>query len=548
MTTVIRRRRTDRLVEPRARNRHRLVERQSTTDLAKDRAERLLLAEMLMEPGRQVAVLNAGNQVDRWTTLEEVVACDEPFFIRAGEDVLILDVDHRDQHPALNELTNLLRSWRCTPVVVASGQRHHRHLFCWIPSRPHLEHLRERARQAGIDTRPSRDIRPPLAPHRLGRVPRLLAPATIDACVAALSSAPDTWPDIDGPDRTPSRGVRSGHDEPTAPGALSARMQRLLRDGDTEGRYASGSEVAQALVTSMRSNDWSFDEIEQVLSDPANSGGMSLQERQEYKSQRIADVWLRRCVERADDLLITANQDRNRVALLRRTVLSTFAGRTGATDHKVYECLLKVADDIADLTVNMSRRQLAETAGIADLTAARALKRLVAQGLLEVIESRPGQPLAATYHLVIPASAADGAQSGPPPSHPLFLPGIGMLLDPGHDVWRNGSGLGSGAYRIYGHLQQQPFAVNSRQAPASPLPRSQRQHLRTLEAAGLVQCDQDGIWRPVEVSAVDVDALAASLESHGRGERQRRQHHLERQTFKKRSAQQHRSRKWRHAN
>ncbi len=306
MTTGVRRRRTDRWVEPRARSRHRLVERQSTTDLAQDRAERLLLAEILMEPGQRVAVLNADNQVDRWTTLEEAVACDEPFFIRAREDVLILDADHHDQHPALNELTNLLRSWHCTPVVVASGQRHHRQLFCWIPSRPHLEHVRQRARQAGIDTRPSRDIRPPLAPHRLGRVPRLLAPATVDACVAALCSAPDTWPDIDGPDQTPSRGVRSGHDEPTAPGALSARMQRLLRDGDTEGRYASGSEVVQALVTSMRSNDWSFDEIEQVLSDPAHSGGMSLQERQAYKSQRVADAWLRRCVERADDLLIAS--------------------------------------------------------------------------------------------------------------------------------------------------------------------------------------------------------------------------------------------------
>ena len=135
---------------------------------------RIALAAAVAAPYASYAiVLNQdGLPVGRLPVAEAV--CDGVcFFVQVRQDMLVADFDRPDDAPPAEQLCTFLRQEGLLPVLVASGQPGHRHVFCKVPE-DRWDAARRLAKVLRADVRAS--IRPPLTPHRQGLVVHLLSP------------------------------------------------------------------------------------------------------------------------------------------------------------------------------------------------------------------------------------------------------------------------------------------------------------------------------------------------------------------------------------
>jgi len=84
------------------------------------------IAKRLTRRGSRPWRLTEDNDKDDYTDIETAVHEGVAYVITVAEEFLVLDVDSRDQHAALEAIRQMLIEWGVQPVVVASGAPGHR--------------------------------------------------------------------------------------------------------------------------------------------------------------------------------------------------------------------------------------------------------------------------------------------------------------------------------------------------------------------------------------------------------------------------------------
>ncbi len=482
----------------------------------------LPFAQSIAKPGARALLLNPDNTRDRWVSLVEAAKAERPFAVEVAEDVLAVDSDRQELEERVRGLAEHLRLDGLRPVLVASGQAGHLHLFCRIRDASLLARYKERARALRLDVRSA--IRPPLVVHRLGLPVALLDPEDPAEALAAL---------------TP----------PTNP-PLSPRMADLLRSGDREDRYGKTgkrSSVIMAIVTGMVSAGWPLDEGFHALRDRSNRGGEKVQERAEGSAwQYVAACWAK-----AEAMVANHPTIRDRAAALHviaevRAAVEAhlWKGTSGATDRRVIEAHLRIATQTGKLAYGAAVRTVADLAGCGLEAVVKSHARLRHQGWLKLeTGARPSAGRPNIWSLRIPTRGGTKPNShisslslqGATNPNSQISPKGGDERDctvfhppaagPHQDVWRRGA-LGGNAWLIWSKLDPER-SRNSREI-ADVLRLDQytvRRHLARLGKLGLAVRDKGWRWRRGEATP---DEVAQKLGVAGKGERQRRRHDNER--------------------
>jgi len=208
-------------------------------------------------------------------------------------------------------------------------------------------------------------------------------------------------------------------------------------------------------------------------------------------------------------------------------------GRTATSKRAVLLALLAVAYRSGRVRVAASERKAAEDAGLSRPTVARALAELVRTGWLVRIPqhynfANPDECAPGTVWAIKRPRRIDAADVLPRDvSAEVFEL---VLRDDAADVWRNVTGLGHTAERVYSALDA--HTARSHRTLADTLGMNRRTVVRALwrlEHHELA-AHGGGVWRRTDRSPDDV---GKTLRSHGALERQRTQHARERESFER---------------
>ncbi len=200
----------------------------------------------------------------------------------------------------------------------------------------------------------------------------------------------------------------------------------------------------------------------------------------------------------------------------RAAALAAFPGRTGASDYAVLHGILTHARTIGRMDLNVSVRDAAEWGNVSSATADRAIKRLVEQGWLQVLEPADKvSMLAASYRIVYPPRTAGPAS---PPSDDL--PEVPDL--PMGDFWLK---LGSAELQLYHQLLWRPMTEQELVEATGRGCQTVRTHLRKLSADGLLTEGPGHVW---SATTKDTGDLAAQYGWDGALQDRRDRHARER--------------------
>lgn len=511
-----------------------------------DRPKREVLAHAIAREDRALLLDVANHAVlcgdgrPQWLPIRDALEAVEEgraatLAVEVADDVLALDADTLAGAEAIRMLAAELRSAGLRPVVVASGQPGHLHLFARLPDRGTRDAFAERARTLhlpgnGVRHGRYQAIRPPGAPHRQGRPTYLLEPATfrevleaLVPCVAESAGSPTTeFPDV---------------------GDLSANMHALLTTGRNPARgYDSDSERLQAIATSLVNAGYRQADAVRLL--PAlidQPGARRLRKEHDGADRRrrsgteAAVRYLALCLRKAEDLVakrpaIRAASDDLRAVLDRLEAAARahrWRGRAGATDYAVLLACVDIARRAGKLALALAQRTVAERAGVRAATVVVSRRRLVSAGWLRrVARGISGQ--ADVWELRIPG----------PPNVPIPPPQggrekIGTVHAPSQDLWRWGSGLGKSALRVYDLLDPRRSQTTEQLATRAGRPdrngrRDLRRQLSRLANVGLAGRRPDG-WQRGPANVTD---LIKGTRAEGAARRQRGQHEREREAFR----------------
>jgi DNA-binding transcriptional regulator YhcF (GntR family) len=197
----------------------------------------------------------------------------------------------------------------------------------------------------------------------------------------------------------------------------------------------------------------------------------------------------------------------------------------------VLQALLDVVKRAGRLGINASHRELTEMTGLARGTVRASLKRLEAQGFIQVIDERRSLTDAFTYVVVPEVLDALADSLDPPSTHPEY-PGVSLSVDDalGHDLWRNKSGLGKGTGLTWQALTDTPQSVATLAQARGVGADTIRRHLKALQDYGLTRATREG-WVRHNNQPQYLDSLAKNIGVLGRGNAQKQVHAAERATF-----------------
>jgi hypothetical protein len=200
-------------------------------------------------------------------------------------------------------------------------------------------------------------------------------------------------------------------------------MQALLKHGDQSGRYASRSEVVQAIVLAAVNAGWPFERALFFLADPRNLGGAKVQQIAEEEGRQRARAYVRRSWKRAQERVTSSPAFRDRddarkvvQQIEQHADAIAWPGKAGSTDRAVLQAHLDLARELGLLTYGASDRFIGERAGTRYATANKAHKRLVARGWLTRLQKGKG-PKASTWRL-------DDRRAGQKRNTPLSSGGV----------------------------------------------------------------------------------------------------------------------------
>jgi hypothetical protein len=454
---------------------------------------RRLAEAVSCDVSQDVALLDRDNRRTGTAPLTAALASGSAFYVEVAEHLLAIDAD--DVGAGYFTLTETLADLDIETVEIASGGEGRRHLYVSLDASvtPGLRaDLTAALRRLGLD--PRRTIRPPLSPHRLGRQVTLLAPTDVTEVLARLDRRATT---AEQAARLLAR-LPSHVETPAiaAPGPLLAPLSddilRLLREGNTEGRYASTSEAIWAVELAAAVRGWPVGRVIDALSGSplwSQSSGID-RDGEQYVEADYARA-LQRVAERprtgtAEDvrLLIAqlmASADRYRFR-------SGFGSRP-ETLAKAVQGMLDVAMKAGTIDgLNVSCHLLADHASMSSSAAARALSALQRQSVIEVTTKAQGE-MATTYRLRL--------------EHPCFALDVPVdeyrPVDVSLDAFRARGAVGAAGYRLLRLIASSHTATSEADLLALYGTRSGkalRRLLYRLADAGLIAQTEDG-WLAV---------------------------------------------------
>lgn len=441
---------------------------------------------------------------------------------------LALDFDSRGEQGASHDAMDaylLLQSLGFTPALADSGGGG-RHVFALLPELTHAQSVHPLVKALGrmwktLDIAPMVNattgcIRPPGAPHESGGRSVVLI-----GDIAAFSGGPvpESFERLhDAVERyvpVPPPNIQTA--DPEASSAIPARVERLLVEGDAEGALPSRSEVIQTIAFAYFTAGRSFEDFLTAVLNPANRGGEKAQEM----GGKEARAYLQRAYSQAASF--TPNPSVVRRQIRQPSDLASignirWSGVAGATDRACLEALLHKALRLSSDIFGMSVRELGELAGVRKDTAARSLRRLRSEGLIEQVQpSLRGKP--AIWRLMV---QVEDSQIHMGRGHVLTVP---RSPRPIPDAFR-WSGLGPNGYRVWKATRElhQPGVIAEN---LGIHPSTVRRRLAQLADVGLVERrDQDRGWYYIYR---DLRAVAEDLGVDGSLAQQKEYHARERQ-------------------
>ncbi len=481
---------------------------------------RHFFAHAVTRAGGGAGRLDASNKLTIWDPLEHALPAGHSFSVEPRGDLLALDLDAPRLITASEELVEWLTSQgyghvRCLSGGTTDGVPR-QHLWVVLPlDATSRSVVLQRIRECGLGGGPLRyrcATRPPLAPHRAGHPVALLDPANPEDALAILTRGASRVAGL-------------------TPRPLSARMEHLLRHGDTEGWYKTGTHMTTALANAFVGAGRTCGEFVTALLDPTNKGGEKARDVQRRaKAARDWEDWLdQRWVAALENVHNQRDAGVDVVMAKLDTIDAQmddhpWSPRTAVTDRSVLLALLAVARQAKRLEFDVDQRRLAELSGRTRVTVSKSLARLAAQGRC-AISARGADGACSRYRL------HESVTSMPrTPSHVGGSTSLGIGMSHLHDVWARGA-LGPTAESVYRALLGDGgwFTAAEVKARTSP-PLSRRTVHRQLDRLLGVELVVHELrtWRAVDVTDEKLDSIAAAFGTAGRRERIRRRHGEER--------------------
>jgi len=484
----------------------------------------LALALYVAAPGAHAMLITPTNGRGGYDFIGAAVRRDVCFAVDVAQDIIAIDGDNPENLQALRRVERRLRRYGVECVIEASGgqvknssePRHH--LFARLPSQGAREVLRALNQDllVGLDWRRgiNQKIRPPLTRHRSGTRSTLVSPTDIASAVrilkprvqrSAISVRPDARVELR---RVPDQ--RRGNRR-----ALSARMVNLLVAGDLDGVYTSGSEVLQALATSMVNAGMTLEEFSQAAREPSHRGGEHYR-RQEERRRGDGQRALERAWDTALDF-VDANPgccspEASLLELLAHVSELPWSGRTSGTDMAVYNAHVQASVRSGCMVHALSQRDALLWAGIGSHhTLLRSRMRLAKARLLHPTGAPRPEAHAQQYRLVCWSDIA------PFDSRPHTVEAIARssMIDGAHDVWRHRA-VGKSALRIARFIEYQEHSVAEISSQLHISPGWTRELLGRMDSSGMLS-ERGG---RVSWAAPDLDLVAEGQRWEGRGVKQ----------------------------
>jgi hypothetical protein len=306
-------------------------------------------------------------------------------------------------------------------------------------------------------------------------------------------------------------------------------MQELLEKGDVHGEYLSRSEPIMALALAAVNARWTPSEFETAMErSPAYA---------KLRDRRDAERELERCWKKAkyrvrlSPPIIARNDDLRELHEVRLLVgRTTWPGRAGATDKKVLEAHLQIAERARSIQYSASLRQIADLAGVTARTVWSSQGRLQERHCLQ-LQKRGLGDLGSEWKLT-PSNV----------SHLSTLLTSWGCEDSveaedtslGQDVWRWG-GLGAAARDVFNLLPiEGSISVTTLAQRRGTGESAVYKQLRKLKEHELAVHVGHGQWRRGQVDRAKLDDVAVRLGILGAGKRQRWLHEDERDRYRHR--------------
>lgn len=377
-------------------------------------------ADAVAVSGANALMLDKNNNPDGWLTVTEAARSGRAFCVEVRPGLLALDLDDDAKVAAGSELATFLRDNGIGCVRCASGRPGHEHLWVVLPSdMPKAEAiglfgemfpgLRGAFRHGRMATRP------PLSPHRSGFAVELIEPETEYEALAVL------WRCVD-PAVVEGPAIRPG---PVLPGPrreLSADIAALLRDGDTGGKYTTGSALGMAVAVAAVNASWSEAEYVAEVQDPANKGGERYQEMRGGAAGALAYNFRRAERFVAANPAMAPAWYAGELARYAAAVedYDGWPARQASVNRRVLRALVRLAQELNTINPAPSVRRLGELADEAKSTVSRVLGLLAAEGWLSRRAAGVGEPHTLALNLEVVRGGTSSISA--PPGSPLATP------------------------------------------------------------------------------------------------------------------------------
>lgn len=492
--------------------------------------DRLRLAKGIADPTQRAQYIDEANQACGWASIEEAAHSGRSYMVKAREDILVLDHDDDDL------LVESFIEEYCSDfdwVICWSGMNQHQHGYIVVDDPAEREGLAKSAKDFRIaDVQYGRWIRPPLAPHRLGKTCSTLKDINVEEAADRLHRAP--------------RSLGLGR---KATNAL-LRPAPETKDGTKRDR----SHELWSATVGMVNQGYDPDLMWRLLLD--HPGGDSLRARMDERgwSEAKTRMWWERHVLPAARERVRLRPTVKDPAEALRIIYGArgwmearrWKGTGGAHRKAVLIVLLDLAEELRRVhDLGISVREIAERAGMGHAaTATRNLKRLKEIGIIQFVprgeryEGEHQGPTANRYTITLPEDMTPtekeawerGMEAAPTAVVQQSESGgvslnvaVPTLLS--HDAFRPGS-LSKNKFHVWEWLSfDTPLTTKQ---IASQLqykkPDGVRGHLKALEMMGLAIKTDNG-WLRLQG---DLDAIAEFNGTVGKGERQCLRHAQER--------------------
>ncbi len=295
---------------------------------------------------------------------------------------------------------------------------------------------------------------------------------------------------------------------------------------NTIQRYSTRSEAEQALIMSLHNAGFEFQDILTLFCTYPCAGKFS----ENYaKNPHAAISWLARSYATAVEYASTheSKERQSLKSIIQWAHSISWPGRTGSVDRAVFLAHVAIAYNAGRFTYAASTRSLAELAGISNMTANRATRRLCKIDLVKL--DTPAVADSANIYQI------------DKDVHNVTLPKYHCeeVYHYAHDDAFRRSGLGKSAAEIWEALQNSPMSIKE-------LVDTTGRHRTTIKRvlaimAGLVDYVTGELTPMVQVNGalwsacegVDLQHIAEVVNTAGMGKRQHEKHELERRAHRR---------------